>query len=54
MVNSPPTAAYVWLQPGTYDDAVVSFIESNHIDDQVIYGNHACVWAEGDRIRARL
>jgi hypothetical protein len=44
----------MWLQPGTYDDTVTSYISSNGLEDRVVHGDHACVLVEGDSVRARL
>jgi hypothetical protein len=49
-----PGVAYMWLQPGTYDDTVTSYISSNGLEDRVVHGDHACVLVEGDGVRARL
>ncbi|EPQ57146.1 NAD P-binding protein [Gloeophyllum trabeum ATCC 11539] len=39
----------LWLQPGTHDDTVVSFIRDNNMEDKVIYGG-PCILVEGDGI----
>ncbi|TFK54557.1 NAD-P-binding protein [Heliocybe sulcata] len=39
----------LWLQPGTFDDDVVSYIEDNGMQDKAIYGG-ACILVEGDDI----
>jgi hypothetical protein len=49
-----PAIPYVWLQPGTYDDTVKSYIADNGLEDRVVHGDHACVLVEGDDIRAKL
>ena len=39
----------LWLQPGAEDDAVVSYIKENGLEDKVIYGG-PCILVEGDGI----
>ncbi|KZT29083.1 NAD-P-binding protein [Neolentinus lepideus HHB14362 ss-1] len=39
----------LWLQPGTFDDTVISFILENGMEDKAIYGG-ACILVEGDGI----
>ena len=39
----------MWLQPGAEDDAVVSYIKENGLEDKVIYGG-PCILVEGDGI----
>ena len=39
----------LWLQPGAEDDAVVSYIKDNGLEDKVIYGG-PCILVEGDGI----
>ncbi|KAI5889076.1 NAD(P)-binding protein [Schizophyllum commune H4-8] len=44
----------LWLQPGTFDNDVTSFIETSGLKDRVIYGGHQCILVEGDGIRSNL
>ena len=43
----------LWLQPGTFDDAVVAYIKDNGLEDKVIYGG-PCILVEGDGILKSL
>ena len=43
----------LWLQPGAEDDAVVSYIKENGLEDKVIYGG-PCILVEGDGILRSL
>jgi hypothetical protein len=43
----------LWLQPGTDDESVVSFINENNLTDKVIYGG-PCVLREGQELLASL
>lgn len=51
--DSEKRVPYLWLQPGTDDDAVRSYITENGLQDRVVYGG-PCVLVEGDGIRAQL
>lgn len=48
-----PAVPYLWLQPGTDDDAVRAYITEHALEDRVIYGG-PCVLVEGEGIRAQL
>ncbi|KAI0743979.1 NAD-P-binding protein [Daedaleopsis nitida] len=43
----------LWLQPGAEDEAVVSYIKENGLEDKVIYGG-PCILVEGDGILKSL
>ncbi|KAI0335068.1 NAD(P)-binding protein [Cubamyces sp. BRFM 1775] len=43
----------LWLQPGAEDEAVVSYIKENGLEDKVIYGG-PCILVEGDGILRSL
>ncbi|KAI0759858.1 NAD-P-binding protein [Trametes elegans] len=39
----------LWLQPGAENEAVVSYVKENGLEDRVIYGG-PCILVEGDGI----
>ncbi|KAI0779669.1 NAD-P-binding protein [Fomes fomentarius] len=39
----------LWLQPGAEDEAVISYVKENGLEDRVIYGG-PCILVEGDGI----
>ncbi|KAI0027942.1 NAD-P-binding protein [Vararia minispora EC-137] len=43
----------LWLQPGVADDAVITFVQENGMEDRVIYGG-PCILVQGDGIRSSL
>ncbi|OBZ71056.1 hypothetical protein A0H81_09325 [Grifola frondosa] len=43
----------LWLQPGAEDDAVISYIKDNGLEDKVIYGG-PCILVDGDGILKSL
>ncbi|KAI9067335.1 NAD-P-binding protein [Trametes sanguinea] len=43
----------LWLQPGAEDEAVVSYIKENGLEDKTIYGG-PCILVEGDGILRSL
>ncbi|KAI0929849.1 hypothetical protein AcW1_008683 [Taiwanofungus camphoratus] len=39
----------IWLQPGAEDEAVISYIKENGLEDKAIYGG-SCILVEGDGV----